>query len=85
MLWDETDEIHSTTDLKDSNAIIKAVCVCNCYLVFPVCVAKQCVARPTRDLAKGSENTPYDPSCICSVQHDRILRWSQSHNATWVV
>lgn len=36
------------------------------------------------DLAERSEILPYNPSCICSIQHDGILLWSQSHDATWI-
>lgn len=52
MLWDETDKIHSATELKDSNGILKSEWVWNYYLVIPVCVAKQCVARPTGTLLR---------------------------------
>lgn len=40
------------TELKDSNAILKSECVSNYYVVFPVCVAKQRVARPTGTLLR---------------------------------
>lgn len=48
MFWDETDEIHSTAELRDSSAVFISKFVLKYYLVFSVCVAKQFVAKPTR-------------------------------------
>lgn len=45
MFWNETDEIHSTAELRDSSAVFNSKFVLKYYLVFPVCVAKQCVAN----------------------------------------
>lgn len=50
MFWNEADEIHSTAELRDSNAVFKSKFVLKYYLLFlqteilSVCVAKQCVA-----------------------------------------
>lgn len=52
MLWDETDEIGSTAELRDSNAAFKSKFVWKYYLVFPVCIGKQCVAKPTGTLLR---------------------------------
>lgn len=45
VFWDETDEIQSTAEVRDSNVVFKSKFVLKYYLVFPVCVAKQCESR----------------------------------------